>query len=553
MTTETLTPESRHAPSPAARQSTLAGTGTLLRFMLRRDRIRTTGWLLGIGAAAFYFAHAIQIAAETEEELLSLSAMFADPVGRMMSGPGFGMDAPSYERFFSAGYVLFLYILIALMSVFTVVRHTRAEEQTGRAELVRANVVGRHATLTAALILTALLTLLTSVIVWVAALTAEYSAEGSLLVAAGGLAVGLFFAGAAAVSAQLSEYSRGASAMAGGLIGVAYLIRMGGDLAELGGNALSWFSPLAWSQQTAPYVEDRWWPLALPLGFAVVLIWLGYWLSTKRDVDASLIPTRLGRGQARPSLGTPLGLASRTLRGGLRGWGLALVLCGLMFGGFAQTMVDAADDLPEEMAQIFGGEDMMLGYLAYMALFMAIFVTAAGVSGLQQLRGEENRGRAEYGMSAPVGRTGWLGAHLTVLVIGLLLILVLVGAGMGLGAMTSLQEDGGQYFGELLLASLMQAPAVIAVIGIVAALFGWLPRAASAVGWVIIGYGAVITNFGQLLELPEVFYELNVFSHLSEYPVEDIEWVPVLWLTAVGVAGILVGLIGWNRREVNRV
>lgn len=553
MSASTVSAEARHAPSAAAGQARLAGTGMLLRFLLRRDRIRTTGWVLGIGLLSFYFAHAVQTVAETQEELNSLAAMYADPVGRMMVGPGYGMDSPTHEYFYSGSYALFIYIPIALFSVFTVVRHTRAEEQSGRAELIRANVVGRHSTLTSALILVTTANLLIAVLVWLAGISAGYSAEGSLLIGVSGFAVGLFFAGAAAVSAQLSESSRGSSAMAGGLIGVAYLIRLGGDAPELGGTALSWFSPLGWPLQTAPYVHDRWWPLLLPVGFAIALIWLGYWLSTKRDVDASLLPTRLGRAEAKPSLGTPLGMAARTLRGGLRGWGIALVLSSLFFGAFAQTMVDAADNLPEELAQIFGGEDLMLGYLAYVAVLTTLFVAAAGVSGLQQLRGEENKGRAELTMSAPVGRSAWLGAHLTVLILGVLLILTLVGLGMAAGAALSLEQEGGQYFGELLLAAVLQAPAVLAVIGIVAALFGWLPKASAALGWTIIGLGVVMTTFDTLLELPEAVISLNVFGHLAEYPVEDVDWAPVLWLTAIGVLGVLLGLLGFNRREINRV
>lgn len=246
-------------------------------------------------------------------------------------------------------------------------------------------------------------------------------------------------------------------------------------------------------------------------------------------------------------------MAAHTLRGGLRGWGIALLLTGLMFGSFSQSMMETADGLPEELAQILAGEDLMLGYLAYMTLFMAVFIGAAGVSGLQQLRGEENRGRAEYSLSAPVGRIGWLGAHLTVLVLGLLLILALVGAGMGLGAMASLEEDGGQYFGELFLAAMLQAPAVLAVVGIVTALFGWIPKAAGAAGWVIIGFAGVMTTFGGLLDLPEAVTNLNLFGHLSEYPVESIAWAPACWLTGIGVVGIALGLLGWARREVNRV
>lgn len=552
----TSTPASNGTQSAARSwpgQATLTGTGRLLRFMLRRDRVRTTVWVMGIGLAGFYFAHAVRMVAADHTELASLASMYADPIGRMMVGPGFGMDAPTYERFFSSGYVLFLYILFALFSVFTVVRHTRAEEQTGRAELARSNVVGRHATLSSVLILTTLGNLLAAAIVWTAAISAEYGAQGSILVAAGGLAVGLFFTGAATVAAQLSAFSRGSSAIAGGLLGLAYMIRMGGDAAEIGGSGLSWASPLGWAQQTAPYVKDRWWPLTLLIAGAVICTVLGYWLSTRRDVEAGLMPTRLGRSRATPWLGSPIGLAARNLRGNLRGWGIALLLVGLMYGAFAQSMVDAAEDLPDELSEVFAGDDLMLGYMAYIGLFMAVFIAAAGVSGIQQLRGEEIRGRAEYALSAPIGRITWLGAHLAVLVMGLLLILAGTGLGMGLGAVLSLDQDGGQYFGELFLASMLQAPAVLATVGIVAAVFGWIPRVASVAGWIIIGFAAVMTTFGGLLELPEALRSLNIFGHLAEYPVDDIAWAPILWLSLIAVCGIGLGLAGCRRREVNRI
>ena len=51
------------------------------------------------------------------------------------------------------GYSL-LAVLAALMSALAVVRHTRQNEETGRAELVGAAVVGRYAGLAAALIVT---------------------------------------------------------------------------------------------------------------------------------------------------------------------------------------------------------------------------------------------------------------------------------------------------------------------------------------------------------------------------------------------------------------
>ena len=43
-------------------------------------------------------------------------------------------------------------VVTALMVIFLVVRHTRAEEESGRAELLRATVTGRHAATAAAVL-----------------------------------------------------------------------------------------------------------------------------------------------------------------------------------------------------------------------------------------------------------------------------------------------------------------------------------------------------------------------------------------------------------------
>jgi ABC-2 type transport system permease protein len=55
--------------------------------------------------------------------------MFADPVGRMLMGPGTGSTSPTYERFIANGYGLYLLLLAALMSILLVVRHTRARSR----------------------------------------------------------------------------------------------------------------------------------------------------------------------------------------------------------------------------------------------------------------------------------------------------------------------------------------------------------------------------------------------------------------------------------------
>lgn len=445
----TTTPLSIRTPArPRSGTHPLTGLATLLRFMLHRDRIRTTAWVLGLGGTGYILATALQNVYATQQDIAGIGLLLQDPVTRMMMGPGFGLDELSHQVLFAAAYALFIYIVIALFSIFTVVRHTRGEEESGRSELIRANVVGRHTSLTAALIFTTLAQLVIALLILAGLLASGFDAPGSLLVAAGGLAVGLVFAGVAATTAQLSESAGGSSAMAGTVLGASYLIRMLGDMPSPGGSALSWFSPLAWSQQTAPFVLDRWWPLAISLAFTLALVWAGFHLSTRRDVGASLFATRLGRGRARPTLGTALGVAARTLRGGLLGWGLALGITGLVSGGFAQAMIEAGNNIPAEWALILPGDNLLTGYFAYMAFFIAVLAAAAGVNALRRLTVEENRGRAEYLLSAPVSRISWFISHLLVTVVGVALILLLAGLGTSLGTLFSLGEGAASISGS---------------------------------------------------------------------------------------------------------
>ena len=261
MTAPTMS-RTRRGPDPGG-SSTLAGTGTMLRLILRRDRIRLPVWIGAHGLLVLYIGAALPQLAPREENLAEMTAMLSQPVGRMFTGPAFGMDAPTYERFFAAGYVPYLFVLAALMNIFLVTRHTRGEEESGRAELIRANVTGRHTALTATLLVAGLANAATTVLVTAVALAMGYPATGSALVGLAAGLTGLAFTGITAITVQLSEFSRPAAGMAGGVLGAAFLLRALGDMAAIGGSALSWASPLGWAAQTAPYVHDRWAPLLL--------------------------------------------------------------------------------------------------------------------------------------------------------------------------------------------------------------------------------------------------------------------------------------------------
>ena len=228
----------REHPHAAAGGSPLAGTGTLVRFSLRRDRIKLPAWVGGLGLFVIYIGAALPQLAPTEEDLAAVVPLFTQPVGRMFTGPAFGMDAPTFERFFAAGYAPYLFLLAALMNIILVTRHTRVEEQTGRAELIRANVTGRHSALTATLIVAAITNALACLVVAGLAIAGGFAPLGSVLIGLGTALTGMAFAGIAAVTAQLSAYSRAAAGMAGLVLGVSFVLRALGDMAAVGGTCL---------------------------------------------------------------------------------------------------------------------------------------------------------------------------------------------------------------------------------------------------------------------------------------------------------------------------
>jgi len=129
--------------------------------------------------------------------------------------------------------------------------------------------------------------------------------EGSLLYGAALGATGIFFTAVTAIFAQLSENARGTIGLAFTVLGVSYLIRAVGDV---GNETISFFSPLGWVLSAEVFVNNYWWPIALTIGVALLLVVLAFYLNAIRDLGSGFLPARPGRKNASIFLQSPLGL-----------------------------------------------------------------------------------------------------------------------------------------------------------------------------------------------------------------------------------------------------
>lgn len=241
-------------------------------------------------------------------------------VARAFNGPIAGTDIGAVVVTES---YLTLALLAALLSTFAVIRHTRQNEETGRAELLGAAPVGRYALLTAALVVVVGANVLAAGLLALALIGTGLPVAGSVAAAAAVGGVGVAFTGVAAVTAQLTVTSRGANALAAATVGVAFLLRAAGDV--LGERAAAatrldsawpvWLSPLGWGTQVRAFGPERWWVLALPVALLVGCVAVAYLLAERRDVGAGLLAARRGPARAASGLLSPAGLTWRLHRG----------------------------------------------------------------------------------------------------------------------------------------------------------------------------------------------------------------------------------------------
>jgi ABC-2 type transport system permease protein len=528
----------------SSRAETTSATGVLLRFMLRLDRFRLPVWLLGAGLLVGYQSAGSQSIYDTPEDLAKLrETMGGNSAVVAMSGPTELLATIGGEVVFE----IFSYvaIVVALMNMFLVGRHTRADEETGRAELVRSARVGRRAPLAAALGLAGLANLAVAVVVFAAAAGTGLPAGGSALLGLAVAGVGLTFAGLTAVAVQVFENARAAYGAVAAVLGTSWMLRAAGDAGD---GTLSWLSPIGWGQRTLPYAGDRWLPLLLPLAATVLLVAVAVALLDRRDFAAGLRPPRPGRASASRALGSPFGLAWRLQRGSVVGWAIGLFLLGMAYGSFADSFDDFVADYPELAEYLGGTANVVNSGLALTMLMCALLATAFGVASAMRARAEETSGRAEPVLATATSRWAWLGSHLTVALVGGALVLVAAGLGQGLAYGMSI-SDAGQ-IPRLIGVALVYLPAVWLVTALAVVGFGWLPRIAAVVAWTAVGYCAVVALFGDSFELPAWSREASPFTHTPEAPFEGVTAAPLLAIGVIAVLLVVGGLAGFRRRDL---
>lgn len=525
----------------------LAGTGRLIRLIIRRDRGRLIVWVLVLAGFPIFTASAFVELYPTESSRIELvTSLGSNPAFSALLGPIYdsSIGALTAWRIGTIGG-----LLIGLMAVLIVVRHTRDEEESGRRELLGATVVSRHAPLTAALVVVVAAGLVIGLLITAGLSGLGLSINGAVAYGLGFAAVAAVFASAGGVAAQLTYGGGTARGVGVGLLGVAFMLRAAGDSTEV--DVLGWLSPIGWFSRLRPFAGERWWVLGLSLGLTTLLGIVAYGLGARRDMGAGVFPARIGPATAGPRLRGPIGLAWRLHRGSLWGWSIGLAVVAALYGMIANNVSDIIGGNPqlaEAIEQLGGAERLTDTFFSFAAGILALVAAAYSIRTALRLRVEEENLRAEPVLATPTPRRRWIGSHLLFAFLGPAIMMVIGGLVMGATYGSAIGDVAGP-LPRVLGATLAQLPAVWVLTAATAAIYGSLPRATS-LAWGLLLMCLFFGQLGRIFRFPQWLLNFSPFTHTAASTPGDIGLIPVAVLMAV--VAVLAGLavFGFGRRDL---
>lgn len=530
-------------------QQLFTQTGRLFRFIMRRDRIRLTIWLLALTLITVVTASAFSGLYMSEHERQAIAETMRNPAMTAMLGIGYGLDNYTIGAMMAHQMLLFTAIAVAIMSILLVTRHTRTDEEEGRIELIRSLPVGRLSSLTA--VLTSLI--LTNILLTFLVAGGLYALQiesidftGALLYGAALGATGIFFAAVTALFAQVSESSRGTIGFSFAILGIAYIIRAIGDVSN---ESLSWISPLGWILGTEVFVNNLWWPVLLTLVASGILIAIALYLNAIRDLESGLLPSRPGRKHASRALLSPFGLALRLQRTAIISWAIGMYLLGASYGSIFGDLDDffLNNELLSEMIGAGEGLSLTEQFLSMLMAVISMICTIPPLMMILKLKGEENNNRIEHILSRAVSRTRTMGSYFALAMLVSIVMLFLGFFGLWSASAAVLEEPIA--FGMMLEAAMVYLPAIWLMIGIVVLLIGVRPQLTGFI-WAYLGYSFLVVYLGGLLQFPEWMGKLSPFGHIPQLPVEELQLFNLILLTVLAAVLVFIGFNRYNKRDI---
>lgn len=520
----------------------------LARQLFRSGRVRTVGFAYVFAIYAYIQPVGYRHAYTTLASRAAFARGFASNKGlRLFYGQPYDVASVNGYTAWRVGGTLA--IVAAVFGLLAAVRAMRAEEESGRMEVVLAGAIGRRTVFAAALVAIAA----GVVILWLAEfagfVVAGLPLGGSAYLALATATVIPVFVGLGAVVGQLAPTSRAALELGSALIVAFLLVRATADTAARVA-WLRWLTPLGWAEELRPFSGARPVVLVLPAAATLVSLALASWLGTRRDLGSGVLPSRDERTPSLRGLSSPIAQALRGERAGLAAWAGSVAVFGFVLGVISESVSAAgiSTAIQHEIEKLGSGSIATpTGYVAFVFLVFVLALSLFSCAQVGAARREEADERLETLLALPVGRGAWLGGRLLIATGAAAMLALLAGLLTWAGA-----ESVGV---RISLARMLEAgancvPTAALFLGLAALAYAAIPRASAA-----LAYGLVIVTFlwqtvGSLLGAPAWLVAVTPFAHVGLVPTEAFRAEAAAVMVAIGLGAALAALLLFRRRDL---
>ncbi|WP_125583484.1 ABC transporter permease [Levilactobacillus cerevisiae] len=531
-------------------------TGQLIRLNFRRDRFRILMWIVLLAALMASVAWKFEDIYGSTSEINAIKSTLESPGIIAMFGAFSFTGKVTTAEIFANEMLLFMALIQVVMNLALSVHATRAEEDLGITELVRAHAVGTLAPLAAAaselILVNGVLGVLYSLGLSAANMPGA-STEGNWLIGLGLAATGLLFGMLGLLTAQVADHSSSATGLAYTLFGVSYLARMITDVQH---PKLTWWSPLGWVEKLAPYNNPHWSPIWLSLGLAAILLWLAFLANNHRDLGAGAITTRPGRDHASALLRGPASLVWRRQRNVIIAWIVAVIIFGIAYGTVFNTIGDILKTNPT-MQQVFGSamvheanHQVLLSFTSLLSIVMAAVAIIPGMQLILKVHTDETRGWLEALYARPLSRT-----HLLFSYVGIAFVTSTLAFIGGLGGIVVMGDASlthttdGISAAEFWQGIAAQLPEIWVFLALTVLLVGCWPRV-KAFSWFYLALGFISVYMGSLLKLPKWTEKITPTGWMTRVPLHDVNWTTFSWMIVLAIGLVIIGWVGYRRRDL---
>nr|WP_246336754.1 multidrug ABC transporter permease [Flexivirga oryzae] len=519
----------------------------MLAVAVRQDARNLAPWVALISAlsASSILAYAWIFPSADDRSGLART-LAGNPALSLLFGPARDLMTADGFNSWRAGQLGALFA--GLMAILAVVRNSRADEDSGQAELISSGVLARGSRLAVALLIALIGSVALGVVCFLITIAVGGGMVSSLILAATFTASGLVFAGVAAVAAQIGSDARTASSISIAVLGICYVLR--GYIESSGADGwTTWLTPLGWLEETRAGTDNNPWPLLLPVALAILLVLAAFTLQGRRDFGQGMLAPRPGPGGA--GLASNVwGLALKANRTSLITWLIAFAGLGLVFGNLASSIGDLLKDNPA-MSQVLaaggaGASDLTFAFLVTILQIIAIIASIMGVQVILRIYAEEVDYRVEPLLAGSLRRSTYLASNVVVALGGTALAMILAGTGLGLVASA---KDSSIGIGDVVRQAVVTVPAVWLLVGIAVAAVGAVPTR-RLIAWLGVVATFGLTILGPTFNLPDWALDISPLRHVPNVTASSPDWAGLLWLLVIAALFILVGFTGFRRRDI---